>query len=309
MSRRLPPLNALRAFEAAARHLSFTAAASELFVTQAAISHQVKALEEHLGQPLFRRLNRKLELTEAGRFYRPLLTEAFDLIDTASQRVRARDEQGPLKISVLPSFAAKWLLPRLGGFRALHPEIDVLVSSKLELADFARDDIDLALRFGRGNYPGLRTTWLMSDSKFPVCSPRLLEGPHPLRRPEDLRHHTLLHDEVSGGPVDVGWPEWLELAELTDIDAGRGPGFSDAAMVLAAAMAGQGVALSRGSLANDDLAAGLLVVPFGPEVATGHAYYIVMPPEAYEREKVRLFHDWLLGEAEASQAQDRARET
>ena len=196
MSRRLPPLNALRAFEAAARNLSFTRAADELFVTQAAISHQVKALEEYLGITLFRRYNRRLELTEAGRAYLPGLRDAFDQIDLATKRLTPRSENRSLKISVLPSFAAKWLMPRLAGFQIRHPDIDVLVSASDGLIDFVHDDFDLALRYGPGIYPGLQTDFLMGDQVFPVCSPRLLEGERPLRRPEDLSHHTLLHDNM-----------------------------------------------------------------------------------------------------------------
>ncbi len=299
MRRRLPPLNALRAFEAAARHLSFTKAAEELAVTQAAVSHQVKALEEHLGVALFRRLNRALALTEAGRSLLPAAREAFDLLDAATRRLRQAEAGGPLRVSVLASFASKWLLPRLAGFRREHPEIDVLVSADDRLTDFERDEIDIGLRYGSGNYPGLRVDWLMGDEILPVCAPSLCEGPEALRAPEDLRHYTLLHDEVSGTADSPDWRVWLRAAELerSDIDPERGPGYSHMAMVLEAAMAGEGVALGRLSLACDDLRAGRLVCPFGPRLRTRFAYWIVCSPEMAERAKVAAFREWLLAEA------------
>ncbi|MDJ0937403.1 MAG: LysR family transcriptional regulator, partial [Kiloniellales bacterium] len=208
----MPPLNALRAFEAAARHLSFTKAAQELHVTQAAISHQVKGLEEILGIQLFRRLNRRLALTEAGQDYLPPLRDAFDAIAGATQRLHEREEGSALKISVLLSFASAWLLPRLSAFRRLHPEIDILVTASDTLVDFEQDDFDMGIRYGLGSYPGLRVDVLMEDEIYPVCSPKLLDGPHPLRRPADLKHHTLLHDTVQGTPDDPDWRLWLRQA-------------------------------------------------------------------------------------------------
>lgn len=295
--RRLPPLNALRAFEAAARHLSFTLAAEELNVTQAAISHQIRALEARLGQPLFNRLNRGLSLTEAGRSYLPAMTEAFDLMDKATRRLSRRDDAGALKVSALPSFAARWLLPRLAHFREAHPEIDVLVSANQQLSDLEAEGIDVGLRFGSGHYPGLRADRLMGDRRLPVCSPALLKGSHPLRRPEDLRHHVLLHDEIIGGGVEADWAAWVRRLGLQGIDPTRGPGFSDSAMVLSAAIAGQGVALARASLAVDDLAAGLLVLPFGPLIASRYDYWFVTTHYAAELDKVRAFRSWIMAEA------------
>jgi LysR family glycine cleavage system transcriptional activator len=300
MSRSLPPLNALRAFEAAARHLSFTKAAEELNVTQAAISHQVKALEETLAVQLFRRLNRRLILTDAGQGYLPPLREALDSIAAATRRLRAHDQAGPLRVSVLNSFAAKWLLPRLSRFRDRHPEIDVVVAASGTLTDFGQEDVDMGIRYGLGRYPdNLRIDLLMRDSVYPVCSPNLLEGPHPLLVPEDLRHHTLLHDTVSGSDDSPDWRFWLKRAGVDGVNPDRGPGYSDSGMVLAAAIAGQGVALGRSSLSDDDVAAGLLVKPFGPTLATRHAYYLASPEVIADRPKIRLFRDWLLEEAGA----------
>jgi LysR family glycine cleavage system transcriptional activator len=299
MARRLPPLNAIRAFEAAARHLSFTKAAEELFVTQAAISHQIKALEAALGLQLFRRFNRRLMLTDAGQAYLPPLREALDGIAAATERLRAAEQTGSLKVSVLPSFAAKWLLPRLSRFRERHPEIDVLVSASNALVDFAREEADIAIRYGFGRYPGLEVEFLMGDRIFPVCSPKLLETGPPLRGPADLRHHTLLHDADALADESESWRVWLEAAGVSGVDPSRGPGFSDSSMLLQAAVDGQGVALGRSALAALDLEAGRLVQPFGPSIPSNLSYFIVTQRGAGERPKVRLFHDWLLEEAAA----------
>ena len=297
MVRRLPPLNALRAFEAAARHLSFTKAAEELFVTQAAISHQVKALEGALGMPLFRRFNRRLMLTDAGQAYLPPLRDALDQIAAATDRLCTAEETGALKISVLPSFAAKWLLPRLSRFREAHPEIDVLVHASTDLADFARDGFDLAIRYGYGSYPGLVVTPFMEDEVFPVCSPRLLKEGPPLKQPADLKNHTLLHDPTTANE-SKDWQSWLRFAGVSGVDTSRGPGFTDASMVLQAAIDGQGVALGRSALTGNDLEAGRLVQPFGPAIPSDFRYFIVTLPAAADRPKVRAFSDWLLSEAQ-----------
>ena len=308
MPRRLPPLNALRAFEAAGRHLSFTKAAEELFVTQAAVSHQVKALEETLGIALFRRFNRRLMLTDAGQAYLPPLREAMDQIALATERLKTVEESGALKVSVLPSFAAKWLLPRLSRFRARHPEIDVLVSAKNELVDFTREDVDLAIRYGWGNYPGLTTHDFMGDVVFPVCSPQILKSGPPLEKPADLKHHTLLHDPTTATDA-IDWRGWLKATGVTGVDPTRGPGFTDTAMVIQAAVEGQGVALGRSALAGNDLEAGRLVKPFGPEIPSDLRYYIVHPPAAADKAKVAAFRDWLLEEAEIGSGNRRVSET
>ncbi len=296
MTRRLPPLNALRAFEAAARHLSFTKAADELYVTQAAVSHQVKALEEALGIQLFRRFNRRLMLTDAGQAYLPALTDSLDQIEAATRRLRAEDEAGPLKVTMANSLAAKWLLPRLPRFRERHPEIDVVVSACDSVVDFTRDDFDMGIRFGRGDYPGLRVDLLMRDHVIPLCSPALLVGPHPLETPADLKHHTLLHEELTRGEFP-GWREWLQAVGVSDVNAERGPVYSHASLVLQAAIDGQGVALSRVSLAALDLEAGRLVQPFGPTLPSSFSCYVVAPPATADRPKVKAFRDWLFDEA------------
>ena len=222
MGRRLPPLNAIRAFEAAARHLSFTRAAEELNVTQAAISHQIKGLEDVLGIPLFRRLNRALMLTEAGQTYLPPLREALDQIADATARLKTADSGGALTISTLASFAAKWLVPRLPRFQERHPEIDVLISTTAQMVDFAQQDVDAAIRFGRGGWEGVRADRLLTEDIFPVCAPSLLEGSKPLLKPDDLSGFTLLHDDFL-----YGWTMWLQAVGAQGVDAARGTRFTD----------------------------------------------------------------------------------
>ena len=292
MPRRLPPLNALRAFEAAARHLSFTRAAQELNVTQAAISHQVKALEERLGVSLFRRLNRSLVLTEAGQAYLPAVRDAFDRIDLATAKLKSLDRAGVLTVTVMPSFGAAWLVHRLGRFRVKHPDIDVRVDPTERLVDFPREDSDIGIRYGRGRWPGLIAERLMSEDVFPVTSPELLLGPHPLRKPSDLRFHTLLHDDFY-----TDWRTWLLAAGVDDVDPSRGVTFTDSNMVLQAAASGQGVALGRSALAADLLAAGRLVKPFDVSMPLEYAYYVVYPESYAGRPKVKAFRDWLFEEA------------
>ncbi len=297
MDRRMPPLNALRVFEAAARHLSFTKAAAELNVTQAAVSHQIKALEAHLGLALFRRLPRALRLTEAGQVYLPTIHDALERIARATADLGRDDATGPLKVSTLPSFAARWLVMRLQRFQHLHPDIDVLLTTTRDLVDFSRDDIDVAIRFGLGHWPGLASRFVLREEVFPVCSPALMEGTPSLRRPEDLAHQTLLHDDYL-----VTWDAWLAIAGVTGVDAQRGPRFTDSALVLQAAVNGQGVALARGVLAADDLDAGRLVRPFAFSVPGDFAYFLVAPDRSFQRPKVAAFSAWVLTEACAPDA-------
>jgi LysR family glycine cleavage system transcriptional activator len=299
MARRLPPLNSLRAFEAAARHLSFTRAAEELHVTPAAISHQIKALEAHLGVKLFRRLNRTVLLTDAGQACVSGLSEAFDRMAAALERLRAQDCGGPLTVSTSPAFAAKWLVPRLERFQERCPEIDVRVSAAMRLVDFAREDVDVAIRYGPGRYPGLLSELLLTNEVVPVCAPALLGGPRPLRVPQDLRHHTLLHDDT---PTSDGaypnWAMWLGAAGVEGVDPSRGPRFDYAGLVVEAAAVGRGVALALSTIAAGDLAAGRLVRPFAVAVPTPFAYYVVCPEATAARPKVEAFRCWLRAEVE-----------
>jgi LysR family glycine cleavage system transcriptional activator len=292
-------LNSLRAFEAAARHLSFTKAAEELNVTPAAISHQIKALEGFLGVVLFRRLTRALRLTDAGQAAFPKVREGFDNLAEAIQILRAEEETNVLTVSVSPSFGAKWLVPRLDRFRAAHPDLDIRIDATDRLADFQGDNVDVALRYGKGEYPGLRIDKLADVEMVPVCGPALLEGPQPLRRPEDLAYHTLLHlDWILEEQTSPSWRMWLLAAGVPEVDATRGPRFSMESMMVQAAIEGQGVALAKTVLVDGDLAAGRLVMPFDLSVCDplNFAYYVVSPTQTAEAPKVAAFRTWVLSE-------------
>ena len=298
MARKLPPLNALRAFEAAARHLSVTKAAAELNVTPAAVSHQVKALEDQLGMALFRRLNRALMLTDVGQMFLPGLRGGFDRLAEAVDRVRSECETGTLHVSVAPSFAAKWLVPRLDRFRAAHPDIDVRIDANDRIVDLARGEADVAIRYGPGRYPGLRVDQLLTEEVFPVCDPGLCEGAAPLRQPDDLRRHTLLH--VGWDTRDETWPDWrmwLLAAGVEGVAVTRGPRFSMESMAAQAAVAGHGVALVSSAIVADDLAAGQLCKPFTLSLPIDFAYYVVSTEVAAEQPKIAAFRAWILGEA------------
>jgi len=297
LARRLPPLNALRAFEAAARNLSFTRAAQEMNVTQAAISHQIKGLEDHLGLPLFRRLNRALMLTEEGQTLFPAVRDAFDGLAEATARLHARESGGTLTVSTLPSFAVKWLVPRMSHFQDRHPGIDLRISAKEYLVDFTRDGIDVAIRFGRGTWPGVRAEWLADEALTPVCSPGLLPD---LRRPEDLTQATLLHEDMLPLGTFPTWDTWLEAAGVEGVDASRGPRFSHTHLMLQAAMDGRGVALGQMVFVADDLASGRLVAPFSFLLPSGFSYYVVCAPAAADRPKIRAFREWAMAEMAAS---------
>ena len=302
MSDRLPPLNALRAFEAAARHLSFSKAADELNVTPAAVSHQIKGLEDYFGVPLFRRMTRALLLTDAGQAALPLLRDGFDLLAEGAGRIATRHAGDVLTVSVGPSFAAKWLVPRLDRFRAAHSQIDVRIDANDDLADFRHDGVDVAVRYGSGAYPALRSDCLFDELVVPVCSPTLLTGAHPIRTPDDLRHHTLLHlDWRMEEEAAPNWRMWLLAAGLEGIDPTRGPRFNYESMVVQAAIEGHGVALADRVLVEDDLAAGRLVMPFklslpGP---TRFCYFLVSPESTADLPKIVAFRDWILAEAAA----------
>ncbi|MEK6592645.1 MAG: transcriptional regulator GcvA [Pseudomonadota bacterium] len=313
MAARLPSLNALKAFEAAARHLSVKKAAVELNVTPAAVSHQVRTLEEYLGVQLFHRYNRALELTDAARAALPKLREGFDCLVQAVERLRTHQRSGVMTVSAAPSFAARWLMPRLHRFLAAHPEIDVKVSARMrrvsvdgkgDVAERATvegwlDDSDVAILYGRGHYPGLRVNKLLDLTVTPVCSPQLLTGEHALKSPEDLQHHLLLHDDTGdlydGEPF---WEVWLKAANVSGIDVRRGPHFSHAVLAFEAAMDGIGVLATMPVLAAEDLAAGRLVTPFDLRVPLVSAYYLVCEENAATRPAVAAFHAWLIEEAE-----------
>lgn len=299
MNNHLPPLSALRAFEAAARHMSFSKAADELHVTPAAISHQIHALEEDLGIRLFHRMNRSIELTASAQVLLPGLSEAFAAIQSSVRRLRAHNDTGTLTLTASPSFAAKWLVLRLHRFQELCAEVDVRISASDEVVDLTKGDFDIAIRYGCGNYPGLDVELLFTNEVFPACSPQLLTSGPPLRAPEDLPLHALIHDHaVERDPLVPTWPMWLKAAGVKNIPAAGGLSFNNIHLALDAAIAGHGVVLAYSTIAAADLAAGRLVRLFSLALPDQFAYYIVTAPGALERPKVRAFRDWLRQEAD-----------
>jgi len=292
MRRRLPSLNALKAFEATARYESFTQAASELCVTQGAVSQQVKALEADLGVRLFRRERQRLVITDAGRAYLEVVRDSFDRLAMGTERLLQREKSGTLTVTTSPNFAAKWLVHRLGRFAEAHPGIDLRISASMQHVDFAREDIDLAIRHGDGQWPGMHVARLSAETLFPVCSPKLLSGRGALRAPRDIRHHTLLH---TNGTDD--WANWLRLADIDSIDVKRGIIFNQASMAIDAAVDGQGIALARTALASWDLICGRLVRPFSQVLDAPYAFWIVCPKAAADLPKIVTFRSWLLNEA------------
>lgn len=300
MARLLPPLNPLRAFEVAARHSSFTRAADELCVTPSAVSHQVKTLEEHLGVILFVREAKSLLLTAAGRSYLPAVQQAFNVLIDATRQLQVQ-LMPTLRVDIPPTFAAKWLIPRMDRFVKAHPEIDLKVSTNAGMPDFSRDEFDLAIRFGRGSYPGLHSELCLSVEVFPVCSPALMNRDKPLRVPSDLRHHTLLHDSSTyTDGINPHWSAWLRRAEVGDVDASRGLSFSPSHLVINAAIDGLGVALAKNSWVAQDLAAGRLVRPFDISLPVEFAYYIMFPRERAQDVRIATFVDWVRSEADVA---------
>jgi LysR family transcriptional regulator, glycine cleavage system transcriptional activator len=293
MASRLPPMTTLRSFEAAARLLSFSKAADELYVTHGAVSRAVRHLEDHLGVELFKRKTRAVELTPTGVTYAAAVRDTLNRLANATAAIIDRQSLGVLNVSTVDSFASKWLLPRLYRFRRQYPDIDIRLDTSERLADFVNDGIDIAIRYGRGRYPGVTTELLMMEELVPAGSPKLLEGPHPLRSPEDLKHHTLIHDDL---PVD--WAMWLKMAGVDGIDPYRGLRFQSSVHAVQAAVQGEGIVLGRTAIIADDLQAGRLVQPFALSVPIDFAYYVVYPPQAAERPKIKAFRDWLFEETQ-----------
>ena len=300
--RRLPPLNALRAFEAAARHLNFSRAADELAVTPGAVSQQIQNLEDYVGAALFKRTPKGLLLTDAAQTALPALREAFDRLAEAASMLTAAVDGRRLTVSVAPSFAAKWLVPRLGKFEEAHPHVDVWVSAGMELVDFASGEIDIAIRYGAGRYPGLEVARLMQETVIPVAAPELLAA-NPLNDIDELAGHILLHD----GSPDADdscpdWTMWLAARGIRGVDGARGPRFNQSSLVIEAAVNGRGVALAKRALAQADLDAGRLVAPFQIAPAVDFAYYVVHPKAKGRLPQVKAFVSWLTAEAQAHEA-------
>jgi LysR family transcriptional regulator, glycine cleavage system transcriptional activator len=309
MARQLPSLVALRAFEAAARHLSFTAAASELNVTQGAVSRHIKALELYLRVPLFRRLPRALELTPEGSAYYPALRESLDTIERATRRLLNRNHDRILTLSVLPTFAMSWIIPRLAAFNALHPSLEIHMVTSILPADF-HGEIDMAIRVGTRHpekgehraridlvmtedWNAVEAEFLMPDVITPVCRPSLLERGAPLKEPRDLARHTLLHTSTR----PHAWADWLHAVGAADLDPGEGPAYGHFFMTLQAAMQGKGIACVPGILVADDIAAGRLAAPFPQRVESAGAYHLLYRKHEADSRKIRVFRDWLLSEA------------
>ena len=300
---RMPPLNALRAFEAAARRLSFTKAADELNVTPGAISQQIRQLEDYAGTPLFKRTGRSVLLTDAAQACLPLVRDAFDNISEAGRIMQAPARKGRVMVSSAPSFAAKWLAPKLDTFHQSHDGIEAWISADMGLTDFTTADADFAIRYGRGNYDGLKSEKLLDETVLPVCSPKLLEGADAINSPADLARHTLLHDESpENDPSCPDWGSWLRARGIKDIDWARGPRFNQAILVIEAAANGQGVALAKRAIAAADLAAGRLVAPFADgSTSIDFAYWVVHPKGRHLSTDVRAFIKWLKSEAARSE--------
>ena len=294
-----PPLNSLRAFEATARHLSFQNAAEELSVTPGAISQQIKKLEDILQTPLFHRNNRAVTLTKAGRVLQPDLSRGFESLDDAVQQLKQSAEHQHITVSMTPSFAAKWLVPRLEKWTAQQPNVDVRISASLGLANFGPDGVDLGVRFGSGNYDGLTSALLLKESFVVVCSPIFIDGSTQIKTLEDLHDHTLIHVSGPQGTPGTDWQEWLKSAGVDGIDTSRGLVFDDTAVAILAAIGGQGVLLSRRALVEDDIAAGRLALPFDLDLPLEFAWRIVAPEGKLKRPEVNAFRDWLLSEAQS----------
>ncbi len=294
MPRRLPPLNSLRSFEAAGRHLSFTRAAQELAVTQAAVSQQVKALEQQLGVHLFRRLPRQLLLTMAGETLLPLISESLDLISSAVAAVRENPDKERLSIRLAPSFAAKWLSPRLGAFQDENPDIGLVLNHSNKAVDFRHSDIEIAITYGTGDWSDVVAERVLSIDFFPVCAPDYIRSDRPLDGAGELRHYTLLHDATY-----ENWEKWLQLAGADDVDPRHGTILDDTNVLIQAAIDGQGIALGSSIFVAEHLENKRLIRPFGQVLDSEYAYYIVCPEAHLQRPAVKAFRDWIIGEREA----------
>jgi LysR family glycine cleavage system transcriptional activator len=294
MRKPLPPLNSLRSFEAVARQLSFSKAAQELYVTPGAVSQQIRGLEELLGAKLFDRTRRWVALTDTGARMLPDVQAGLDSLSRACSSRAAPVAEPTLTISVAPSFASKWLLPRLSGFYDSHPDIDLRISATVGLADFKRDKVDLAIRLGHGRYPGLHAEPLFNEALTPLCSPDLLKSKGRLKTPDDLRRHRLIHDvSIPGGGDCAAWDRWLALAGAKQVFAKRGAKFSLAELAMQAAIDGVGVVLGRVVLAERDLAAGRLVRPFKIVLPLDVSYFLVRSNATAPRPEILCFRNWL----------------
>ena len=300
---RLPSLDLLKGFEAAARLLSFTRAGEELHLTQSAVSRQIKELEEQLGMPLFERRHRALALTDAGRALFPAAVQVLQAMRAATDRLRALSARRSLAVTTTNSFAALWLIPRLTGFTRTHPEVDVRIAADTRVQDLERDGLDIAIRHGPASLAGPNAVRLFGERVFPVCSPRLLsDAKRPLRQPADLRHQVLLqYDDPEGRHPWLHWKTWLEVERLTDLRPAGSLLFSGYEQIIPAAIAGNGVALGRSPLVREALASGELVAPFKRSADPARAYFAIVSRNAAARPEVADFLAWLRAEAAAEE--------
>ena len=293
----IPPLNALKAFRSVGRHLGFSMAAEELHVTPAAISQQIKNLEAILGVVLFHRNGRETQLTEAGQVLLPGIEKGFNELENAVRVCRAHGDSSYISCNTVGAFAARWLVPRLPNWTERHPKVDVRISTTSEWVTFDRQDIDLAVRLSTGQEDGLQTELLQVEKIVPLCSPSILGQDPPLRKPEDLINHQLIHFAPTGGRINTRWADWLALTKVDSVDPNRGIFLSNGMAALNAAIAGQGIVLAPKTLASDDLERGTLVVPFDIELPTDFAWYVIAPSENMKRPEIRAFKEWLISEA------------
>lgn len=297
MAAELPSLKGLQAFEAAARYRSVTLASNELNVTPGAVSLQIRELEARLGVQLFFRKPRSIQLTREGERYYGALRTAFRMMREATAELTARSEITVLTLSCTPTFAVQWLMPRLPGFQQQYPHVDVRISVTNRLVDFSRDDVDLAVRHGFGRYEGLESIRFIDDSTLPVCSPQFLEKYGSLQEASDLKSVPLLHDENRNE-----WRRWLEAAGASDVDASGGTVFIDSNGALDAAKAGHGIALTRRSLVSRELAEGALIAPFGKDMASTLAYFLVYPRRMLDNPDLATLIEWMLSQARSAEA-------
>lgn len=300
--RRLPPLNAIKAFEATARHLSFTKAARELCVTQGAVSRHVAALEEQLGAKLFTRHHRTIELTSKGEIYFRALRDAFDRIQDATEHVAGTADTPTLRLKLPPTFAIRWIVPRLARLHAIDRNFDVQITTSHSPVDFDREEIDVAIHSGDAPEPGAISTRLFGEVLTPVCSPALLRNGRALKDPADLKHHTLLCSLHR--PND--WPMWIAAAGVSGVDGNSGLKFENSSLAYQAAIDQTGVAMAQTMLVAEDLASGRLVAPFDLQVPTSGAYFLVYPARSRNLEKVKRFEKWILDECNVPKTRERA---
>lgn len=297
----MPPLNALKAFEATARHLSFSKAAAELHVTPAALSHQIRGLEDLLGLKLFFRRARAIELTDAARLIYPGIQTGFESLRQAVERLEPNRQDRVLVVSATPGLTAKWLAPKLYRFLAKHPDIDTRISASSAYVNFVADGVDVGIRLSSGNHPDLYVERLSEEWLLPLCSPKLLEGAHPLRSPKDLVHFTLIQVDLPG--VVPTWSDWFQMAGVDNIDSTRGLRLNVADHALDAASESAGVVLAYKLVASRDIGLGRLIVPFGPEIPLpGRSYFFVCQKGHEKRAPVKAFRDWIFAEIEETAA-------